>query len=72
MGYNIYQWELIGVSRVFVPGCCKEVLRVLTKKNQGCFQEVLRIFRGSFNSVSRKLLGNFMSVLGKFQWCIND
>ena len=57
-----YQWESIGVSRVFVPGCCKEVLRVLTKnfkgvsrKFKGCFKEVSTVFQGKLKGTGREI-----------------
>ena len=69
MGFNGYQWESIGVSRVFVPGCWKEVLRVLTKnfkgvsrKFKGCFKEVSTVFQGSFWEISRVFQESFKGV----------
>ena len=71
-----YQWESIGVSRVFVPGCCKEVLRVLTKnfkgvsrKFKGCFKEVSTVFQGSFWEISRVLQKSFKGVSTKIEGC---
>ena len=53
-----------------------ESYKCVSKKFQGCFKKVLRVFQGSFKEcfkeVSKVFQGRFKGVSGKFQKCFKE
>ena len=43
-------------------------IQCVSRKSQGCFKEVSRVFQGNFIGVSTKSQGCFMKVSRKFQY----